>query len=131
MPVAIRNSPRRHAISPFWFLVSFSCAILVHFYQCYFRVSLSVCNVTSLLLLGVGQSNSTSPFKSYFGPFQSTDLGLTVWRGQGGRGTLDKGMAGLWVPDREPAIGHSGSLYGEADNLFLQDADCQAGTLCL
>lgn len=37
---------------------------------------------------------------------------------------LDKSMAGLWVPDREPTIGHSGGPYGEADNLFLQDADC-------
>ena len=64
------NSPGRRAISLLWFWVSFLSAVLMYFCQCYFCVFLLFVMLPHLLLLGVGQSNSTSSLESYFGPLQ-------------------------------------------------------------
>lgn len=65
------NSPGRHAVIYLWLLCWF--CFFVHHNSTFLLVlllCLSVCSIISSLLIGVGQSNSTSSLVSYFEPFQ-------------------------------------------------------------
>lgn len=118
-PVAKQNFTGRHAVSPFWFLVSFTCIVLVYFCQYYFCVFLSVCNVIHFFSLEWVRKTELPPLSLILG--HSKDFQFKSWGSLYGRdgGLFDKDIAELWVPYREPEADHCGGSYGETDNFIL------------